>query len=414
MELLKKLIVILIGTASAQLILLLSYPLLTQLYSPERFGEYAVFISIITILGAAGSFKFDIKFQQIKKMHVLTNYISTSVVVSCVICTSVFLFIVMVNLFYEFIAFSYLFLCFIGILSVFFQQVIISIYIRLSNYKQLGLTRMFVVLSLVLAQCFLFYFNTFNGLILSHLVSLIILTFILNRYMSYKYAFIKVTKLFSFFRINKKYPMYIMPASVLNVASINLLPIILALFVSPAAVGLFSVAQKISAAPVTLLCQSLSQVFFSEGGKMMRDGKSINKLFFQVLLKAFCLVTLPLFIFSFYTEFVVNFIFGEQWAGAAIYLKYLLFVSCAQSLVNPVSTVLFLYSKEKVMLFLDLSRLLLIIISLLLPFLLLNMEHLWLEFYTIASIFSYFIYFMYYMYLLYFNVKNEKCLIERS
>ena len=47
------------GTIVAQVIAVLASPILSRLYSPEQFGEYAIFITIVGLLSTISSLSYE-------------------------------------------------------------------------------------------------------------------------------------------------------------------------------------------------------------------------------------------------------------------------------------------------------------------------------------------------------------------
>jgi len=54
-----QIITLMSGTLIAQVIMFISIPILTRLYTPTEFGLYSTFTAVITIIGSISSLKYD-------------------------------------------------------------------------------------------------------------------------------------------------------------------------------------------------------------------------------------------------------------------------------------------------------------------------------------------------------------------
>ncbi|PTK21419.1 oligosaccharide flippase family protein, partial [Staphylococcus saprophyticus] len=100
----KNVITLMTGTLMGQLLIILTLPVITRLYSPEQFGEYSNMVAIISILGVITTLRYDIAMAITDKREERNNLLYLSLILNLVI--SIFILIVLSLLSIFFKAFS--------------------------------------------------------------------------------------------------------------------------------------------------------------------------------------------------------------------------------------------------------------------------------------------------------------------
>ena len=159
-------------------------------------------------------------------------------------------------------------------------------------------------------------------------------------------------KIFNFQKIKliavsfNRFPKFSMPAGFLRVLGVELPVIILTGFYSPAAAGLYALANRVLNVPVSAIGNAVSQVFITSAVTSGRDG-SLGKLVSQVHSKM-TLLGMPLaLVLVFIGPEIFHLVFGEAWRKAGSFAQwmapwlYLVFVSA------PLTTLTAVLGKQK-------------------------------------------------------------------
>jgi len=127
----------------------------------------------------------------------------------------------------------------------------------------------------------------------------------------------------------------------------NELPVILiSKYFGFGAVGLYGLALKVSKTPPGMIGRSISLVFFNEASKLYNSGGDIHKLL-KAMQKKLFIIALLIFIPVFIISFFLNFIFGDNWSDAGAYVRILLPWLFTMFLNSPISSLIEILNKQK-------------------------------------------------------------------
>ena len=87
---LRSILVLMTGTAMSQLIPIIASPLLTRIFSPENFGSFAFYLSIITIVSTVVTGKYEQAIPLPKSNRSASYLTALSLVNSCIITLILF------------------------------------------------------------------------------------------------------------------------------------------------------------------------------------------------------------------------------------------------------------------------------------------------------------------------------------
>jgi len=311
------------GTIIAQAIPTALAPIMTRIYSPEEYGLFALFLSIVAIFATMATGKYELAIVIPKSDKEAINLLSLSMIISIIIT---FLTFVIIYFFHKEIANvaetpeieNWLY--FIPI-AVFFTGVSKTLNIwqtRKKRFKDLSKNLIvssatnsissiglgvsgFSVLGLV--------YSTFINqiVIITHHLKSTKKDFYLLKYISNN-NMIKALKKY------KKMPIFTMFNALLDTIRIFSLNMLIINFFTTAILGQMSLAFKVIRIPVTLIVGSLSQVFFQ---KIATTSKKDHYRLLKKYLISLSLSMLPVYIFLFiYSKDIFSFVFGEEWSFA--------------------------------------------------------------------------------------------------
>ncbi|MGE6961700.1 lipopolysaccharide biosynthesis protein [Bacillus thuringiensis] len=359
---LKKILLLMSGTALGQLIIFLSSPILTRLYSPEDFGLLNLYTSILSVLLVLCSLRYEMAIPIAEDEQETIHIVIISIFILIAFSALIAILIAIVDIFYINLSkISYTFpisLFFIGSYQIFTNW-----HIRNSNFNLITKTKLSQSITLTFSTIIMRLFHLkSNGLILGDTIgkssgSLLMFRKFIKKisWQNLKYN-IQKTYLLETIKKYKKYPLITTWSSLLNVAGIYLSPALFTLFFDNNIGGYFSFGHKIVGTPILLIGQSVSQVYMSTFSKKEHPLHIFKKLILTLSIIGIITATI-LFL---YGGFLFSFIFGVKWKESGEYIEILSFMYLFYIVAFPVSQTLTLLGKQLKQLFWDLSRVLFI------------------------------------------------------
>ena len=265
------------GVAIAQAVTLLAMPFLARLYTPHDFGLWALFLSIVNIIGSISTARFEMAIILPKEDDDAVNLLASSVIISLIVS---FLSMIFLLLFYEWIISyfenpeigPYLYL---APLTIFFQGVYQSFNywsIRKKRFKRNALGSASRSITTAGGQLiFGFSKSGATGLILGTIigffVSMMVLIWgFLSKLRSYV-QLVNINKIKSNISTYKNYPLINAPHAFVGKFQESGLIFFIKSFINVSIVGQYSIAMRVLTAPAGLLAGSVDQVFFEKASK---------------------------------------------------------------------------------------------------------------------------------------------------
>lgn len=348
------------GTVFAQLITIISLPILTRIYSPEAFDLLAIFSSLILLFSVSSCLRFDIAIPIADNDHEAFDLLVISLFVNTAI--NIFIFII-VFLYLEKISLllnkpsvsPYLVFIPIGSWLIATVNCLQSWFSRKKKFKELGKIKVYQALNSSIFQIVYGFFFPFGiGLVAGLLINYLSGIFGLFReffreFKGYNLNFYNLKIAFSKYSM---YPKYSALESLISSAS-NQLPIVLISIysLSPEAAYLL-LACKLMLLPIGLIGTSISQVYLSYAPEEMRKNNLVD-FTKKILIKVFKVLALPLIVIAVFAPLYIPIVFGEEWRRTGEMILFLAPGFFLQTLVFPVSMVLNIMNKQKVFLFLQ-------------------------------------------------------------
>ena len=147
----------------------------------------------------------------------------------------------------------------------------------------------------------------------------------------------------------RNYPRFVMPKDFLNSISYNLPFIWLAIYFEKPEVGLFALALTFTFKPVNIINNAMERIFYPDVAERVAQKQSIGALLYRFFVRL-NLLALPLFVIGFiFAEPLFGFCFGGRWAGCGRYVQVLLpwtFVSLTSTSLSFVCNVFGTQRKE--------------------------------------------------------------------
>ena len=316
------------GTAFGYLVLLLLSPVITRLYTPEVFGVFAVFNAIVAIgsvfmsqsleLGMLSAKRTGQSFEVAKLAMVLATLVSVVTIMAVTIAGFFFPAIFTETLPIWIVVFGVV-TCWIATATT----VGLNWAIR-RNRTGLAASATFVNLSgrSLLQSIFGVLLGGLPGLVFGEILGRLAGWLMIERGLT-KRAF-KVSKpkyhsLLQTYKKNKNYPLLVTPANAMDSALFWLPAPLFSFAFGLEAGGLIAIVQRLGAIPLTLVNQSIAQLFHINVTKLIRINPGVLIAFIYRFIVIVCVAALPVGIsLAAYGEQIVSVALGSLWSQAGV------------------------------------------------------------------------------------------------
>ncbi|HEX3011504.1 MAG TPA: oligosaccharide flippase family protein [Syntrophomonadaceae bacterium] len=337
------------GTVLAQVLTILTSPILTRIYSPDNYGILSLFISIMAVLAIIACWRYELAIVLPEKDEDASNLLILSLLMTLAMSLIT---LAAVALFHRQIAQLFkapeleLWLWFLP-LSLFLAGLFQAFNYWSTRRKQFGrlavrqVTQSTVSIAAQLAGG-LAAKPSAGGLIGGSVLGQLAATSRLGWQIAREDGRLirtgfKLTNMKKLARKYKNFPLYSSWSALLNSLSAMLPSLMLGYFFNTAVVGYYALGQKILSLPMGIVGNSIAQVFFPRAADARREG-DLDRLVLSTFNKLLNLGLVPILLISLVAPDLFYFIFGSRWLVAGQYVRWLspwfLFVFIA----SPIST----------------------------------------------------------------------------
>lgn len=359
------------GTTIAQIIGIISMPLITRLYNPSEIGILAIYSSTLAILGIGATLRYEFAYPIPKKEDEALNLFVLSLILLFLttIIISFILFFgwdLFVNTFNLFPMEPYRWLLIIGFFGTGLYTILNYWTIRQRDYMSISYTKINQSISGSTCKIFLGVISFGpSGLIIGSIISEVagIGTLASNMWKKEKNEFNNIS-FNDIKKISKEYihfPLFNLPASIVNSISLQLPPLVLLYIYDSRTVGFYALASTLLVTSGSVISGSLGNAYLGEASKILREGLfELKSLYLQTIkhlsIIAFLIIGIP----ALFAPVIIPIIFGEQWIEAGWYCWPLSFTVLMGFVISP-TTKLTLYGYNHWMLIWDMIRIILVI-----------------------------------------------------
>ncbi len=330
------------GTAAGQLIVVAASPILTRLYSPEDFGLLAVYAAILGMLGVIASLRYQlaIPLPNNDKEAASIAVLSLLVVAFMTLLTSVVVWLFgvqLVNLLGAPGLIPYLWMIPIGLLLVGVYQVFQYWAIRTRKFSNVARTRFSQSLFMVITQIGGYALGPVAllfGRVVGQSAGIIGLGRSAFRNSSDHFRNVNVEKVIKSAGQHRKFPLVSTWAGLASAAGAQLPPLLIAAFLGIGAAGLFSLAQRVLAQPMSIVGKAISDVFYQKATHAHREGglAQIVQSVFSTLLVLGVPPAIAAFIFA---PDIFVLVFGSDWHSAGMVARWMIPWMLSDFVVSP-------------------------------------------------------------------------------
>lgn len=338
------------GTGSSQIVGILAAPVIARLFSPEAFGDAAVFTSITAVIGIVVCLRYDLAIMLPEDDEFAINVLTLSLLfVAAITLLTAVLALAGRNIILRWLGPEdfkiYLTLAPIAVLLGGIFLALRNWSIRKKNFGLLSAAQALTTTIGALAQiCFGFMgYTTGQALIIAGLIGLAVSNVALVfgcwrksysvfanvRWQSMRYALMRFVR----------FPKYGTTSAVLNTLSWQSPAFFLAMFFSPAVVGEYSLGNRLLRVPMNLIGINIASVFFQRASEAKQQGtltKSVAETFRYLV----SLTLFPCLLLTFIGKDLFLVVFGPKWTEAGVYSQILSVWVCFWFISSPLSMIL--------------------------------------------------------------------------
>lgn len=343
-----------LSSGIAQVILIITTPIITRLYSPAEFGEFTIFSNIAMILIPIINARYDLLIVNAKNDRSANILSQISFLISLLILLILIpILAISAWLYPNFI------LDFIFIIIMLFLVSLTNIFTNYLNkerkYKVLSLINVFRAGSMALLQI-IFGLLSLGSLGLIIGFSLSYITGITLGYKTFKKHFNIVrnkeeTK--ALFLENKNQLVYSTPSILLNSLSFSVVVFFIGILYTNTEVGIYGMAIRVLGIPVTIISLGLSKIFMQQVNDYYIERGNFRNLllkFSSTLVIVSIILYVPLYLFS---EELVNILLGHSWVDAITVIKIVIPLFVIRLIVSTVSLSVIVLQKQQLELILQ-------------------------------------------------------------
>lgn len=331
-------------------------PILTRIYTPEDFGVFSLYLAITTIIAVVATGRYELAIMLPKKDVYASDILILSLIVSLIISLITFLIIFFFNSQITNILGSqeisqWLYLLPFSILLVGFYNSFTYWINRKKKYKKMAQNKVIQSGSMATMQVSLGLLkNNNNGLIIGwffgQLIAVISLARLVWREDKNKINNTSLLKMWSLAKRYKKFPLINSWSGLLNTASRQVPIILLTTFFSTIVTGFFSLAQRILLIPMTLLGNTIGQVYFQKVSNLKNEKYKVKKITLEINKKLLLIGLLPISIIILWGDTLFALVFGQSWKEAGEYAKVLSVWIYFVFITSPLTHLLIVYEKH--------------------------------------------------------------------
>lgn len=391
------------GTVIGQLIVFLSAPVLSRLYTEEDFGIFGVYVSVATLLNSISSLRLDQAIPMPEKDEDAALLFRLSLWITLWFSLGSGLIIILLR--QQIAAWkdepelvSYLWLIPLTMLGFGTYRSLTAWAVRQEIYRELAVTRVSRSFAQVLFQVGLGFLSSGSfGLILGNAAGQ--WTGIVKLWNPVKQASLGLIKQRGDYRRlwarYIKFPLYASPSALLVTIPRQIPNLLFFDYFGAAEAGFLFFATRILRQPAALLAESISQVFLGRAARLLNDNPAkLPELYFGMMRRMFLVSLIPASILILAGPWLVTLIFGETWQASGFYVQILAVILIAEITMGSTSPIISIIQIQEKQLWGDVLRTLLVLASFVIPKNLDWGPHAIIICYAVAMILSYLFYFV--------------------
>jgi O-antigen/teichoic acid export membrane protein len=362
------------GNVTAKLIGIIVAPIITRLYTPEDYGIFSVFLSVVGVVGSIATLRYAVTIPIAKDEKLADNILKLCFLITLSLSIIWFIGIALFGRFFSVQFSAEKLLPFLWLMPVVFlgkgiYEALNNWAIRTRKFRLITRTKVSQGISSAGVKIGLGVLGvTPLGLFLGHIFQEAAgITSLFSKLVQLKPEFLKT---FSWTGIKyaakryKKFPL-VQSWSQLLLALGSQLPVLLiGAFYGVEVVGVFGLAQNMINMPMDLIGQSVAQVYYAEISKYGKNNpEKIYKLSVSIIKKLFLIGLIPVGLLIAFGPWVFKLVFGPEWLDAGVYARFLSILILTRFISSPIANIFNVYEKQSLQLTLNIVRVVLVFVA---------------------------------------------------
>lgn len=349
------------GTAFGPVLNVLIMPVLSRLYTPEDFGILAVFNAALTVLVTFPGLRYESAIplpeddDDAKDLQLLS--LALTVAASAVTAVAVWLFSSQIAalLNAEQLA-PYLWLLPLALFGAGVFKVVSYWNVRLKRFGDLArasvarptaMAAVSILLGLVRMGQLGLVVGSFAGQACAALTIVLLAVWRDGRQLL---RAIRPERILELMRIYRQFPLYQLPAALLNACSQQVSLIVMAALYDMTIVGHYGVARRIFSVPMFILVQAVAQVFLQRTAEEYNRGGDLRQLVLRLYRKLFYIGIIPTLLLFALAPWACSVALGAEYAAAGEYTRLLIPWLFLAFISSPTSCVFSVLDRQNIML----------------------------------------------------------------
>jgi O-antigen/teichoic acid export membrane protein len=366
----KNVLTLIVGRVIAQALPILITPLFTRIYSPEEFGIFSVYFTIVSIISMISNLRYSLAIILPTKEEEAKSLVNIASIFSLV--TSILSYLILLiwgSQIFKSLGVSelsdYRLLLAVNILIVALYESLYYFRIRRKDYKSISISIIVQSIIVVLIRVVIgFYGSTSNGLLyayfLGYLLSYLLLLYKSSIFEELKINWGRIKKLLIRYKNFPRFSLLADSFSILGEKSPNLL---LSKLWGSTFVGYLSMSDKVLGSPIWFITSSVGDVFKQEAAERIHKEGNCEKIFYKTSKTLFIYGLIPFILIFLFVPPLTPFLLGAEWTEVGQYIRIFSIMFFAKFVVTPVSYIMYIVGKQKLNIFFQASKLLVILIA---------------------------------------------------
>jgi O-antigen/teichoic acid export membrane protein len=341
-------VIIASGSVVAQVIGIITMPLITRLYTPSDFGILGIFTATLALLAFAGGFRYDLALPLPGDDRDAANLF---IFFLMLLSTTTIGFLIVIFLFGDTILSlfqlaplkPYLLLLAFGFFSISLYGALTSWVTRNREYTRITYTKISQSVGGAAGKIALGFLSAGPiGLLVGYILSQVLGIGTLLRYMwgndRQMFAGISWDRMTDNAKRYIRFPLFSFPSGIINTLALQLPVFMLSSIYGLSVVGMYSLASSLLVVSSSLISASMGQVYFAEVASMMRENSREMKNLYISTTKKLFIIGIPLIMIPcLLAPVLFPLIFGEVWKDAGLYCLPLSIMALSGFAISPTS-----------------------------------------------------------------------------
>lgn len=359
------------GNVTAKLIGIIAAPIITRLYTPEDYGIFSIFLSVVGVVGSLATLRYSVTIPIAKEEKLADNILKLCFLITLSLSIAWFISIALFGKFFT-VQFSaeqlqpYLWLLPVVFLGKGIYEALNNWAVRTRKFRLITRTKVSQGVSSSGIKIGLGALGvTPLGLFLGHIAQEAAgVTSLFSKLVQLKPSFLKS---FNWSEIKyaakryKKFPLVQSWSQLLLALGAQLPVLLIGTFYGVEVVGVFGLAQNMINMPMDLIGQSVAQVYYAEISKYGKNNpEKIYKLSVSIIKKLFWIGLIPVGVLVAFGPLVFKLVFGPEWLDAGVYARFLSILILTRFISSPIANIFNVYEKQSLQLTLNIIRVVLV------------------------------------------------------